>query len=945
MFIEGLIINTGLIFSLVMVFCLIVQKWQLWAIKSQLVMGMAFGTITALCMSYPVRFMDGLIFDGRSIVVSMSGLFGGPIAAAIAAAFAVVHRIVIGGVGALTGVGTIITSAGLGIGYFHLRKRYGLRLTALNLYLFGLVVHSIVLAWMLTLPGELKWEVIKRIGIHLILVLPVGSVLLGMVLHRQEENLHNESLLHENQTRNKYLFDNMNEGVAVYKAVNGGEDFVFVDINKGGEKIDKVERVHLMGRSVQDQFPGIKAFGLLDVFQRVWKSGTPEHLPMSFYSDGRISAWRSNYVFKLPSGELVAVYNDETDRINAENQHKQFFRLTLDMLCISGFDGYFKQINPAWQKTFGWSEKEFLSKPWIDFVHPDDLDSTVKAGKRLHTEKETISFKNRYRCKDGSYRWLSWNANPCFQEGLIFAVARDITDTINAQKVLREREQQLQAIFTAADTIAFIVTDANEHEPVILEFSPGAENIFGYEKNEICGQPLSILHTRKELGMSIDAPVILDEKKIGNRREVTLMRKSDEAFPALVSTYSLVDKTRGLYALLSVVIDISEEKRMEATIIQSQKMEAIGALAGGIAHDFNNLLTAITGNAYLALMQLDDHHPVCGELEVIKQAGEKAATLTRQLLAFSRKQFIQPCIVDLNDLLEGLEKILKRLIGEQIDMCFKKEARLNTIMADPGQIEQVIMNLVVNARDAMPGGGKIMIETRHVDLDLEFLQAKGVAGPPGAYALISCQDTGKGMNEEVQSQIFEPFFTTKEVGKGTGMGLSTVYGIVKQSKGYVWAISSPGEGTTFEVYLPMATKDLNYRESQETIEQTCTGHETILVVEDDDGVRELIQTILQRKGYTVLSACNAQEALDISQRHQEFIPLLIADVIMPGLSGPALADLLRPQRPEMRIVFASGYPFDKLDEVGVSDLEKYFLEKPIKPETLLSKVRAVLDEG
>jgi CheY-like chemotaxis protein len=346
-------------------------------------------------------------------------------------------------------------------------------------------------------------------------------------------------------------------------------------------------------------------------------------------------------------------------------------------------------------------------------------------------------------------------------------------------------------------------------------------------------------------------------------------------------------------------------------------MEAIGTLAGGVAHDFNNLLTVIIGNAQLALMDVIKDQSLRKEIGEIKKAGDRAASLTRQLLAFSRKQLIRPEVMDINEVIDETEKMLKRLIGEDIEFQTVLEPELWKVHADPGQIDQVIMNLAVNARDVMPQGGKLTIETANVDLDENYLREHGIEETPGPYVILAVSNTGSGMDKETQEHIFEPFFTTKGVGKGTGLGLSTVYGIVKQNNGFAWVYSEPGQGSTFKVYLPKAEGDADSEEKQRLPVIELGGSETVLIVEDDEGLRKFAQEVLQQHGYKVLDAENGEDALRVSQAHEGPIHLMITDVVMPKMGGKEAAERLQPFYPRMKVIYMSGYTDNAIVHHGV----------------------------
>ena len=398
----------------------------------------------------------------------------------------------------------------------------------------------------------------------------------------------------------------------------------------------------------------------------------------------------------------------------------------------------------------------------------------------------------------------------------------------------------------------------------------------------------------------------------------------------------------GRPARLVLATDVTERRNLEGQLRQSQKMEAIGMLAGGVAHDFNNLLTAINGYSELILKRLPADHPLRSSVIEIAKAGSRAATLTQQLLAFSRKQVMQPRTIDLNAVVSEIEKMLRRLIGEHIALRTVLDPKLGSTKADPGQVEQVLVNLVVNARDAMAGGGKLTIETRNVFLDEDYARMH-ISVVPGRYVMLGVSDTGVGMDEATSARIFEPFFSTKDPGKGTGLGLSTIYGIVKQTGGNIWVYSELGKGTTFKIYFPLVEEHPDVAVVSKLTEEKTNGNETILLVEDEEIVRKLALQVLQLYGYNVLEASGGENALSICKDNQGKIDLLITDVVMPGMSGRELANRVAELCPGIKVLYMSGYTDSAIVHQGELDEGANFMQKPFTTEGFARKVREVLD--
>jgi signal transduction histidine kinase/CheY-like chemotaxis protein len=438
---------------------------------------------------------------------------------------------------------------------------------------------------------------------------------------------------------------------------------------------------------------------------------------------------------------------------------------------------------------------------------------------------------------------------------------------------------------------------------------------------------------------ALSAPMVVKGRTVGC---IEIQSYQEQAYKDEHSTAMRMAANLAATAVENVEL-IERERENAEQLRQSQKMDAVGQLAGGVAHDFNNLLTVITGYTELGMRRLGPADPMRKNLAEIKKAGDRAASLTRQLLAFSRKQIFQEKVVDLNSIVADMDKMLRRLIGEDIDLVSLLEPSLRPIKADPGQIEQVLLNLAVNARDAMPRGGKLTIETGHATLDEGYVKSHLMA-QTGRYVMLAVSDTGTGMAAETQKHIFEPFFTTKEVGKGTGLGLATVYGVVKQSSGDIWVYSKPGQGTTFKIYLPIA-EDSADPEAVANPTEVPQGQGTILLVEDEELVRNLAGEILGTKGYQVLTAANGVEALRVCTEHVGQIDLMVTDVVMPQMGGRELAERMALIRRDMSVLYMSGYTDDAVVRHGVLDEEMPFLQKPFTPDTLARKVSELLEKG
>jgi PAS domain S-box-containing protein len=623
-------------------------------------------------------------------------------------------------------------------------------------------------------------------------------------------------------------------------------------------------------------------------------------------------------------------------------------------LAISTFDGdgCFLQANPAFCHLLELNEEELRARTLFDVTHPEDQDLTRWMLREARDGRRAPSAERRLVRGDGTTVWarstVSWIESSGELPGHFLSMVQDTTDRRRAEEALGTLEARRGAIVQAAlDAIVSI-----DHQGRVLEFNPAAERIFGYRRDDTLGRKLADLiippAQRARHAEGLARYLSTGEKRvIGRRIELTALRAGDEEIPVELSIIEMPGTQPPVFT--GFIRDLTERRQAdealrakEEQLRQAQKMEAIGRLAGGVAHDFNNLLTVITGRSELLLARLAGNEALRSEATVIHGAAQRAAGLTRQLLAFSRKQVLQVRLLDLNEVVAGAETILRRLIGEDVELATVLRPGVGKVRADPGQIEQVIMNLVVNARDAMPQGGRLTLETAAVELDQAY-RLQHPPAVPGPYVMMALSDTGVGMDPATRAHLFEPFFTTKA--QGTGLGLATVYGIVKQSEGYVWVYSEPGQGTTFKVYLPRAEAASEARDAgpqPAAAPPPAPGSGTVLLVEDEEVVRNLVHEILDRCGYTVLEARDAQDARRICAEHRGEIHLLLTDVVMPQMNGRALASVVTEMRPSMRVLFMSGYTDDAVVRHGILEQHVAFIQKPFTPDGLARKVREVL---
>jgi two-component system cell cycle sensor histidine kinase/response regulator CckA len=617
---------------------------------------------------------------------------------------------------------------------------------------------------------------------------------------------------------------------------------------------------------------------------------------------------------------------------------QQYLDITGVIVVALDNQGEVTLINRKGLEVLGYAEDEVIGKNWFDMFLPDNVREETRVVFHKLIAGDTVSVKNNQNpclTKRGEQRIVAWHNTVVTDEmgGIIGTLSsgEDITERIQAEAALRESEEKYRHLFELESDAIFLLDNETGR---ILEVNPAASALYGYTREELL--------QRKNTDMSAE-PDQTRKATLEGRPLVPVRfhRKKDGTVLAVeITARHFTWQGRGVH--VAAIRDITERLRLEEQLRQAQKMEAIGRLTAGIAHDFNNLLTAINGFAELLRLEVAADDPSSDLAEKILASGRRAADLVRQLLAFSRKQILEPRVLNLNNVVPNMGGMLRRIIGEHIEIETILAPDLWTVKVDPTQIEQVIINLAVNARDAMPEGGRLTIETANAFLD-ETYTASHLEVQPGEHVLLAVSDTGKGMSEEVKTHIFEPFFTTKGAGQGAGLGLATVYGIVKQSGGHIWVYSEENRGTSFKIYLPRARRTSQPGRRSHMVAGIPTGREVILVAEDDENVRDMVRRTLQRQGYTVLDARNGQQALQLFTRYPGPVHLLLTDVVMPGMSGKALAEQLTMIQPSLRVLYMSGYTDNVIVQQGELEAGIAFLQKPLSPAALATKVRQVLD--
>lgn len=958
---TGMISNAALLLTVGIVYFLIPIDPTARTLRRKISAGLVLGLIGIALMRTNWELLPGLFFDTRSVLLVVAGMFFGPLPATAAVVLTSAYRIYLGGVGALTGVGVIVSSAGIGLLWRHyFRNRHGW----LDYYLVGLAVHIVMLGWMLVMPHHVAVKTLRDIVVPVLVIYPAATMLLAKLLDLQKYWL---------DVRERALF---NERRLQGMLVKAWGIISLLDMDS-------------TCRYISDSVTGILGYApeeLLD--RRMLLLVHPDDVanvkqkyrkmladPGSSYEEAyrlrhKDGSWvwmetvATNLLEDRDVGSVVLHSRDITEKKKAEEDlhlarsRAQVYLDTVEtMIIVLDREGRILTINAKACQVLGYEEHELLGQSWFEtcLPQPDGMQIVFPFFQRLMAggTEDYEYFENQVVTRSGEVRLIAWH-NSLLRDSdgqvtNIIGNGIDITEQREAEQKLLESEYMLRESQSVAKLGSYILDvesgewKCSEELEYLFDIGPDyPHNVEGWlgliDPADRAEMEEYFLKTVVGKGITFDRRYRIRRHRSGDQRWVHGLGKLE------------LDEDGRPLKMLGTIQDITEQKhvederaKLEAQLRQAQKIESVGRLAGGVAHDFNNMLGVILGHAEFGLMQIERDHPLHDHLQEIQHAAERSTELTRQLLAFARKQTVSPRVVNLNKTISSMLKMLQRLIGESIELTWLPGPDGWQVRIDPSQIDQILANLCVNARDAIDKVGMITIETNNVSFDQQFCE-EHVGYLPGEFVLLAVGDNGRGMDPETREKIFEPFFSTKAQGEGTGLGLAMVHGIVAQNGGFINLYSEPGKGTMFKIYLPryVGAAKPSAEESPVAALQDV-GRETILLVEDEEAMLNLTTSILEDLGYSVIPANTPGEAIEKARQHRGNIDLLITDVVMPEMNGRDLAKNVLSLFPDIKRLFISGYTADVIAHHGVLDEGVNFLQKPYSRQDLSRKVRDVID--
>jgi PAS domain S-box-containing protein len=798
-----------------------------------------------------------------------------------------------------------------------------------------------------------SWTAIKLTGLHrsgreFPIEVSLGEHVNGKkriftgIVRDISEREQSEALLRQSQEKYASMVHSSPDAITLRSL----PDRRYLEVNEGFTRLTGYSAEEVLGKTPAELDLWVEQQPHQTTLQMVETEGQVQGEEFRFRTKtGEIRYGRVSAVRVAINGQacMLSVTHDITDRKHAEAEASQLALIVEssdDAIVGKSLNGKIESWNAGAERLYGYAASEAIGQPVSILIPPVQHDELPEILERLKRDERIQHYETVRVRKDGRRINVSVSISPLKDtEGKIIgasAIARDVTERKRVEAQLQKSEAQFRSLVHDAPYGIYRVTQDGR----LLHVNPALVMMLGYDSEE----ELMRLNVEKDIYRhpQIRQRLLKEHAHKDDFRalEAEWRRKDGKFITVRMTGHPVLEKDNSLSYFEVFAEDITERRSLERQLLQAQKMEAIGRLAGGIAHDFNNLLSVILGHSDILEQQVGSNGRLRKSVEATRTAAERAAALTMQLLAFSRKQVIEPTVIDLNTSVTEIQKMLHRVIGEDIELAIRLEPDLGYVKADPGQLGQVLMNLAVNSRDAMPSGGKLAIETANVELDNTYVR-QHLGARPGRFVMLAVSDTGIGMDSDTLSHIFEPFFTTKDPGKGTGLGLSMVYGIVKQNNGYIMAYSEPGRGTTFKIYFPRTADSL--AASQKTRKEIQGGSETILIVEDELALRELTCLLLQEAGYTVLESSGVEDAITTAKDSDRKIDLLLTDIVMPRMDGRELANQLVALRPNLKILYMSGYTDDVIVNRGTLTQGAKLVQKPFTKSTLLQKVRETLD--
>lgn len=958
--IKGILGNITLLVTFAVLYSITLNRSVIKTVQGKIATGAAAGLLGIALMLNSWELIPGVFFDARSILLANLGLFFGPVPTVVAAGITAAFRAWQGGGGVYTGIAVIVSASTVGLLWRHFRPT---RHRWVDFALLGFIVHLLMLAWMLLLPRETPLNELLVVGAIVLTVYPVGTGVLAMLLEnqakfqlaRRDERTRNQRLRHmlEHGWDILHLTDSNGKTLYVSEAVTHVLGY------QPGELVG--HRLHELIHPDDTEMVSERYRDLTSV------SGAISNQEVRVrHKDGRWLWFDTVATNQLdnPSIEAVIVNSRpiedrkqaEVSLQQSEHRFRSLFELSGDANLIIE-EGAFVDCNQAALDMLGFDSKaEFLKRPL-----PSDHSPERQADGRLSTEKAGEMIARALECGTHRFEWLhTRKTGQVFPvEVLLTAISRekgneilhtawrDITERKHALRALQVSETMHRSIFESAP-MGIALADSTTGR--YLQVNARHAEILGRKREEMVGLDWMSLTHPDDLQADLENMAALNQDEISSyQMEKRYIRPDGTIVWARLTTSSINVSHFDCPVHLSMIQDITEQKeaeeeraKLQAQLQQSQRLESIGRLAGGVAHDSNNMMAVILGNAEIALAGMDRDDPLYPGLEEIEKAAQRSARLNHQLLAFARQQTISPKVLDLTSVISEDYKMLRRLIGENINLIWEPTEVVWPVRIDPSQIDQILANLTVNARDAINGVGTVIIRTANRVIDDEFVESHPDA-LPGDFVLISVKDDGVGMTPDVQAQIFDPFFTTKGPGQGSGLGLATVFGIVKQNSGFILVDSMHGEGSEFDVFLPrhVAPEEEPTRAFPE--KSHGQGRGTILVVEDEPSILTICRKMLEGLGYTVLTDNSPETAIEQATNFSGQIDLLISDVIMPEMNGKTLAEKMGEIHSGLKVLFMSGYAAEVINEVDVQGDQIHFIQKPFSLSQLAESVRAALE--